>query len=443
MDLLQTVDIKSADIGQKNTLSQVRESRSNEAKKSQDKPFKDQLNEQTNQLNPPANQKKIKTDQEDSVLKADDIKSTAKTSEMQKEINANDAGDNVLPIAANTNGAETAIKMDPKIASLLAEKGNNLPLSEALMGDITMLPDGLGEVLPLSEEMVKMVSLLPTAELNGTRIHQSAQGLNESINKLMPNKLLEPSIQTIAAESSPKPLNIVPNLSASLAEKAILQDAKLTKMSGEFSTTEVISQASRLQQVPITTAVSANLSATQNPLTGIMNEAASGLNQTAALSSTPLVNSPLSSAPLSTAISANVGSPNWSQQMAQQVTYMVKGGIQQAEIKLNPAHLGPMEIKLSMSDDKASVNFVTQHAAVRDALDAALPRLKEMLEQQGLNLADANVSTQSEQRQANSEMHDEKNTQSSETLIDAEQENHKEDNELREIVTDTGVSIFA
>lgn len=451
MDLLQTVDIKTADIGQKNKLNQVRESISNEAMKTQDKLFKDQLSEQTSQLNSPINQKKTKTNQEDSGSKADDIKSPVETSELKteipKETNVSDADDNISSIIAGTDGATAAIIMDPNIAALLAEEGNNLPVPDELVGGITMASEGLGAPLSLSEEMVKIVSSSPKAELNATQINpstQAAQGLNDSINKLMPNKLLVPGIQTLAADASPqKPLNIMPSLSANLSEKALLQDAKLTKMSSEFSATEVISQASRLQQVPITTAVSASLSATQNPSTGMINETANALTQTVNLNNTSSINAPLNNALLSTAISANVGSPNWSQQMTQQVAYMVKGGIQQAEIKLNPANLGPMEIKLSISDDKASVNFVTQHASVRDALDSALPRLKEMLEQQGLNLADANVSTQSEQRQANSEMHDEKNTQTSDALSDSEQENHIEENVLTEIVSDAGVSIFA
>ncbi len=87
----------------------------------------------------------------------------------------------------------------------------------------------------------------------------------------------------------------------------------------------------------------------------------------------------------------------WAQGLTDQMALMVQGKLQTAEIKLNPAHLGPMEIKLSMHDDKASVTFVTQHAAVREALDVAMPRLREMFESQGLNLANVDVSQYSDQ----------------------------------------------
>ena len=83
----------------------------------------------------------------------------------------------------------------------------------------------------------------------------------------------------------------------------------------------------------------------------------------------------------------------WSQGVAERVAWMVQGNFQSAELKLNPAHLGPLEIKLSVQDDnKATVHFVTHHATVREALDSAMPRLRDMLESQGLDLADVNVS---------------------------------------------------
>ena len=73
------------------------------------------------------------------------------------------------------------------------------------------------------------------------------------------------------------------------------------------------------------------------------------------------------------------------------------------KIKRSPAHLGHMEIKLSMNDDKESNHFISLHAPVRDAIDSALPRLREMLEQQGLSLADVDVSAHSEQQQSDAE----------------------------------------
>lgn len=95
---------------------------------------------------------------------------------------------------------------------------------------------------------------------------------------------------------------------------------------------------------------------------------------------------------LPTAINTPLQHPAWSQGVADRVAWMVQGNLQSAQIKLNPANLGPMEIKLSLHDDhRTSITFVSAHAPVRDALDAAMPRLRDMLESQGMNLVDVNV----------------------------------------------------
>lgn len=101
---------------------------------------------------------------------------------------------------------------------------------------------------------------------------------------------------------------------------------------------------------------------------------------------------------LSGGINTPVNHPAWGNQVGEQLAFMIHGKIHSAEIKLNPAHLGPMEIHVSLNDDQASVSFVSAHAPVREALDAALPRLRDMLEQQGLNLVNVDVSAHSGSR---------------------------------------------
>lgn len=87
--------------------------------------------------------------------------------------------------------------------------------------------------------------------------------------------------------------------------------------------------------------------------------------------------------------------PQWGQQVGDRVHWMVGQGLQQADIRLNPPELGSLEIRIKLHGDQTSVTFTSPHVAVRDAIDAAMPRLREMLEQGGLNLADVNVSSQS------------------------------------------------
>ena len=99
-------------------------------------------------------------------------------------------------------------------------------------------------------------------------------------------------------------------------------------------------------------------------------------------------------------IQTPVDHPAWSQELGDRIVWMAgKGqgqGLQTAEIKLNPAHLGPVEVRVHMNQDQASVQFVSNHAAIREAIESAVPKLREMLSAQQLNLADVNVSPQSQ-----------------------------------------------
>jgi len=85
----------------------------------------------------------------------------------------------------------------------------------------------------------------------------------------------------------------------------------------------------------------------------------------------------------------------WGEEVGSRVKWMVNSQVQSAELKLNPANLGPVEVKISVQNDQTTIHFSAQNAAVREALDAAMPRLREMLGDNGVNLSDVDVSDQS------------------------------------------------
>ena len=101
-----------------------------------------------------------------------------------------------------------------------------------------------------------------------------------------------------------------------------------------------------------------------------------------------------------------VGATGWDNALGQKVLLMVSSQQQVAELNLNPPDLGPLQVVLSLSDDQASATFVSQHADVRQALEAALPRLKEMMADSGISLAEATVSADTSQRQGGFEQQD-------------------------------------
>ncbi|MEQ6887217.1 flagellar hook-length control protein FliK [Halomonas sp. CS7] len=100
-------------------------------------------------------------------------------------------------------------------------------------------------------------------------------------------------------------------------------------------------------------------------------------------------------------IQAPVSSPAWSQQLGQQLVRLSQqGGDQRVELKLHPAELGPLSVSLKMSDHGAQAQFVSAHAQVRQALEQAIPQLREALAEQGISLGETSVG---EQRQGGSE----------------------------------------
>jgi flagellar hook-length control protein FliK len=110
--------------------------------------------------------------------------------------------------------------------------------------------------------------------------------------------------------------------------------------------------------------------------------------------------SPAMSAPLQVAqaagvvpdhIAARVGTPAWDQQVGQKIVWMVAGEEQSASLTLNPPDLGPMQVVLSVTNDQASVAFSSHEPEVRQALQDALPRLREMMSDSGIALGNATV----------------------------------------------------
>lgn len=101
------------------------------------------------------------------------------------------------------------------------------------------------------------------------------------------------------------------------------------------------------------------------------------------------------------AMTRHVNDPAWNQELGEKLVWMHKQAIPSAELRLNPEHLGPVLIKIDVHNDQASIAFTAQNQGVKDAIEAAIPKLREMLNGQQLNLADVNVSQhQSDQRQS-------------------------------------------
>jgi len=94
-------------------------------------------------------------------------------------------------------------------------------------------------------------------------------------------------------------------------------------------------------------------------------------------------------------IDTPLGAPGWSTALADQLVMFAGEKQQIVELRINPPHLGPVDITLTVSDDQASAVFASPHAIVRETIESALPRLREVLAESGINLGQASVTADS------------------------------------------------
>ena len=292
-----------------------------------------------------------------------------------------ESADDVKPVVAVP--VDTELDVDADIVSVVADTEESADPSAKLIDSTVLNPTDKEQILPQQGNQLPPVNeVAKTINAVMTQAATDARPVAEAMikaDRVIPQQT-NLTQQVIAAENTATTDEAAEFISAELKQQANAQsnNAPLVTAKTSLNMASAAVAASQLQQVPLTTtASSVNVQPAHIPMTD------SSLMPTATTTSTST---------LSSTLSTPVQNPAWSQGVAERVAWMVQGNLQSAELKLNPSNLGPLEIKLSVNDDKASVTFITSHAPVREALDAAMPRLRDMLESQGLTLADVDVS---------------------------------------------------
>ncbi|WP_157420053.1 flagellar hook-length control protein FliK [Oceanisphaera avium] len=125
-----------------------------------------------------------------------------------------------------------------------------------------------------------------------------------------------------------------------------------------------------------------------------------------------LAPTPERTAMLDKALNLHSSAEQNAKQLTQQAQVVVSQNLQEAEIKLNPSEFGAMRIQIRMEQGEVQVQFVASHPAAREALEQAMPRLREMLQQQGMNLNQGNQQ-QTGQQHSNQQHNNQSGGQSS------------------------------
>jgi flagellar hook-length control protein FliK len=90
-------------------------------------------------------------------------------------------------------------------------------------------------------------------------------------------------------------------------------------------------------------------------------------------------------------LAAPVGQPAWNEEFASKVAWLATSRVQQAELRVQPPDLGPVHVHIRIEANEANVALSAPHADTRNALEAALPDLRELLEARGIALGDTSI----------------------------------------------------
>ncbi|MBQ0212328.1 flagellar hook-length control protein FliK [Proteus vulgaris] len=92
-------------------------------------------------------------------------------------------------------------------------------------------------------------------------------------------------------------------------------------------------------------------------------------------------------------LNAQVGTPEWQQQLNQQIVMFSRNGLQKAELRLHPEELGSLHIRMKIEDGQAQLHLASQSGQVRSVLENAMHQLRQALSENGIQLTQSQVSS--------------------------------------------------
>lgn len=301
------------------------------------------------------------------------------------------------PVQPLLRNPEVADKVELKAEPLTANQAQRLESSAG--AKVTQEAPAVPLVAPAATaaqvESAKVVTAVPGLELDAkTRVPQvpTVPVADADFQEQRLSQLLSGKSAQVAPESAKVRLEQPIEL-ASKPQLELGQELKQWLMQARRRTEA--STATSFSQVVDTPDASQNMA----PVTARIQGLAQAVQ---ALTGAPRVETPALTVPVP------VQGPEWGQLVSQRISWLAGNGFRGAELHLNPPELGPVEVKISVTQDQASVHFTSAHAQVRDALELSANRLREMMESHGLDLTDVNVSDQSASQQGDSERPEER-----------------------------------
>ncbi len=87
----------------------------------------------------------------------------------------------------------------------------------------------------------------------------------------------------------------------------------------------------------------------------------------------------------------NIVKSDAAKMLQERVSALLNINNKEAEIRLDPPEMGSMHIRIRSDAEQAQINFVVQNQQAKEALEQSMPRLREMLAQQGIELGESSI----------------------------------------------------
>jgi hypothetical protein len=280
---------------------------------------------------------------------------------------------NQIAIAAEAAGVSHSQIPQPETGNELPIQGlESLQSTETGAAEEVLLPEGA------TPGATAVVPALPGEFLSGT-----VETLEKSTRT--PGQVIREMLRSLQAKNTADPgSSALPDKSAQ-RDLSTLQPGKIQEM-----IRELLPQNSSVQNSTTFGEAVATFARTLGAATehiphsvGLQISGPNGLAANGTSSSSTIM--------LPQAINTLPGERGWDQAMGERMLWMVGRDVQSASVRINPPHLGPVDIRISIQNDQATVHFSAQHGVVREALEAAIPRLREMMAENNLQLVNVDV----------------------------------------------------
>lgn len=319
--------------------------------------------------------------------------------------NAPAQGFAALFAAVQANPQNGAQSLDPQVRALQQLEQRLAGAGEPALELDELSPEALQQLVTQLEQLRELsADATPTAEqqalmatvAQAATMTTNASALSQTVTTENLVKVAQPKVSALneqtapATPAAPQPAQLDSNRTNQHAQQQQVIAAQPEQTAKPTPATFETVKLKLDQTTPVETPrTSAPLTATSMTTQIVMIDAPVATPNTTAATATQ--------APPTAALSAQVGSTAWTNQLQQNVLQMVVHNQQEMTLRLHPAELGPLQVQLRVDEHTAKLNILTHSHQVRGALEQALPLLRDALANQGIQLDDSQVNDNAQQ----------------------------------------------